>query len=479
MKKVFPLIICFFLAGCSVYSSNLPELPGPLPDKFVEAEGEEKFAEPGRFWEQFNDSELNNLVEQALDGNLSIRQALARYEQFTALEKISRASLLPFLNLTGSASQEKPLSTFSGIKGSSLRLSAVAGYELDLWDKLGKGRDKSSYNRQASAADIKTAYISVAAQVTDLYFLLIEQRAQLELSDRIIASQDDTLERMESRYEAGLVPALDVYQARQNILAAKAAKPPFEANLAKGSHALATLLGRFPEAGLGGQQAELLKLDSKALPGIPSELISRRPDIEAAFLRLKATDAEVAAAAAERFPAFNLTAVFGTGRLDYTTIISDTFWSLMLEVVQPVFDNGRRRAEVSRRQALVEEELARYHQTVLSAVQEVEDALASYRAGLMQLELLEERYVATTATLRLAEDQYFEGLTEYLSVLTAQVNHFNVQRQLLSGRRQLISDRISLLRALGGDWMVDKMDTEVRSQESGVRIEKFSAEERQ
>ncbi|MBE9519575.1 MAG: TolC family protein, partial [Proteobacteria bacterium] len=237
MNKVFPLIIALLLTGCSVYSSNLPELPGPLPEQFVESVGEEKFSEPGRFWEQFNDPELNELVEQALDGNLSIRQAMARYDQFTALDKISRASRLPFLNLTGSASREKPLSTIGGIEGSSLRLTAVAGYELDLWDKLGKGRDKSSYNRQASAADIKTSYISVAAQVTDLYFLLIEQRAQLELSDQIIASQNDTLERMESRYEAGLVPALDVYQARQNILAAKADKPPFEANLAKGSHA--------------------------------------------------------------------------------------------------------------------------------------------------------------------------------------------------------------------------------------------------
>jgi NodT family efflux transporter outer membrane factor (OMF) lipoprotein len=467
MKRFFLLLLIVSpLAGCSVYSSNLPELPGPLPDKFIEAGDEEEFAEPGRFWEQFNDPQLNQLVTEALDGNLSIKQALARYDQFTALEKISRASLLPFLNLTGSAGRDQPLSTIGGREGTSLRLSAVAGYELDLWDKHGKGRDKSSFNRQASVADIKTAYISVAAQVTDLYFLLIEQRAQLELSDGIIDSQADTLARMESRYEAGLVQALDVYQARQNILASRAVKPIYQTNIAKGSHALATLLGRFPEPGLGGAQANLLKLDNEVLPGIPSELIARRPDIQAAFLRLQAKDAEVAAAVADRFPSFNLTAIFGTGRLDYTSVISDTFWNLLLEAVLPVFDNGRRRAEVERRKAIVEEELARYHQTILSAIQEVEDALASYRYGLVQLKLLEERYIATTATLRLAEDQYFEGLTEYLSVLTAQVAHFNVQRQLLSSRRQLISNRISLMRALGGDWMVDKMNTGVRIQET-------------
>ncbi|MBU0482648.1 MAG: efflux transporter outer membrane subunit [Proteobacteria bacterium] len=465
MKRMIPLfLIAAFLPGCSVYDSKLPELLTPLPEAFVEGGDWQNAPDPGRFWEQFNDPDLNGLVEEALEKNLSIRQAQARYEQFAAQQKISRASLLPFLNLTGGIGADDPL---TGPDGTSMRLSAVAGYELDLWNKLGSDRDKASFNLQASAADLKTAMISTAAQVSDLYFLLIEQRAQLELSDRIIASQADTLARMESRYEAGLVAALDVYQARQNILAARAAKPPSQTRLAKGTHALAALLGRFPDPELGGSKSELLKLDDEILPGIPSELLTRRPDIEAALARLKARDAEVAAAAAERFPAFNLTAVLGTGRLDYVTVLSDTFWSLLLEVVQPVFDNGRRRAEIDRRQAVMEEELARYHQVVIAAVQEVEDAIVSYRNGLAQLQLLEERHVATTDTLRLAEDQYFEGLTEYLSVLTAQVNHFTVQQQLLSSRRQLLSDRISLYRALGGDWMGKSEELKVKSEELG------------
>lgn len=443
------------LAGCSVHRSELPELPGPLPAEFIEAAGSREFNEPGRFWERFDDPDLDRLVAEALDGNLSIRQALARYEQFNALEKISRASRLPFLNLTGSAGYDQQINS---VEGSSLRLSAAAGYELDLWNKLKSGRELSLYNRQASAAEIKTAYISVAAQVADLYFLLVEQRAQLALSDRIIESQADTLARVERRYEAGLVPPLDLYQARQNILAARADKPQYQAALAQGSHAMATLLGRFPAKGLAGEQAELLKLEEQALPGIPSELIARRPDIQAAFLRLKARDAEVAVAVAERFPSFNLTAMLGAGRLDYVAVISDTFWSLMLEAVQPIFDNGRRRAEIERRRAMVEEVLAVYHQTVLAAIQEVEDRLVAYRSGLARLQLLEKRYVATEATLRLAKEQYFEGLTDYLSVLTAQVNHFNLQRQLLSGRRQLISERIGLWRALGGDWMNEHLN---------------------
>jgi NodT family efflux transporter outer membrane factor (OMF) lipoprotein len=459
MKKfIVSILIGAILAGCSVHRSELPELPGPLPAQFIEAGDRREFNEPGRFWERFDDPDLNRLLTEALDGNLSIKQALARHDQFSALEKISRASRLPFLNLVGSAGYDRQISSITSVEGSSLRLSAAAGYEIDLWNKLKSGREQASYNRRASAAEIKTAYIGVAAQVSDLYFLLIEQRAQLALSDRIIATQEDTLARLENRYEAGLVPPLDIYQARQNILAARADKPRYQANLANGGHALATLLGRFPAKGLGGDRAELLQISDAALPGLPSELLARRPDIQAAFLRLKARDAEVAAAVADRFPSFNMTAVLGAARLDYARVISDTFWSLMLEAVQPLFDNGRRRAEIERREAVVREALAGYRQAILTAVQEVEDRLAAYRTGLDQLKLLEERYIATEATLRLAEDQYFEGLTDYLSVLTAQVNHFNLQRQLLSGRRQLISDRIGLWRALGGDWMIEHID---------------------
>lgn len=470
MKKVLLLLMCLVLAGCSVYNSKVPELPGPLPENFIGGGAGQSLREPGRFWEQFDDPQLNELERVALDGNLTIKQAMARYDQFTALDKISKASLLPFLNLTGSAGRDKSFSTFGSTEGNSFRLSAVAGYEIDLWNKRGSGRSAASYNRQASVADIKTAFITVGAQVADLYYLTVEQRAQLALNEQIVASQADTLARMESRYEAGLVSALDVYQARQNIIGSKAKSPVFEANLAKGNHALSVLLGQFPTRLVSGELANLPEILPEVPAGLPSELVSRRPDIEAALLRIKAKDSEVAAAVAARFPSFNLTVGVGSATLDYGTSLSGTFWNMLLNTTMPLFDYGRRRAEVERRKAMLEEELARYQQTVLRAFQEVEDALIAGRSGEAQIKLLAERYGATTATLRLAEDQYFEGLADYLSVLTAQKNHFEVQSQLLSARRQLISDRISLMRALGGDWMMN--DINERLEENGEKNER-------
>lgn len=452
------LLALLALTSCSPFRSAAPELPGPVPDSFLEAPAGQDFSDPGRFWERFNDPQLNDLEAQGLDGNLSIKQALARREQFSALEKISRATALPFLNLTGAAGRDKALSMAGSTAGNSLRLAAVAGYEIDLWNKLGSGRSAASSSKQATVADIKTAFISVAAQIADLYYLTVEQRAQLALNEQIIKSQAETLARMERRYEAGLVPPLDLYQARQNIIAAQAKSPIFRANLAKANHALAVLLGRFPAENLSGDLAGLPDHLAPLPPGLPSALLSRRPDIEAALWRIKARDQEVAAAVAARFPSFNLTGGIGSASLDYAATVSGTFWNLLLDATLPIFDYGRRRAEVDRRQAIMAEEVARYQQTVLQAFQEVEDALSASRTGEEQLKLLGERYGATTATLRLAEEQYFAGLTDYLSVLTAQKNHFEVQAQLLSARRQLISDRISLMKALGGDWMVTEIN---------------------
>lgn len=465
--KVIAVLLFLGLHGCQVYTGRVPELPGPLPEHFAGAEAAQEISEPGRFWEQFNDSTLNELEKQGLDNNLTIKQAMARHAQFTALEKISRASALPFLNLNASSNHDKSLSMGGSSEGSGLKLSTAAAYEIDLWNKLGSERNAAFYNTQASVAEIKTAFISVAAQVADLYYLGAEQQAQQELNARIIASQSDTLSRIERRYEAGLVPALDVYQARQNLIAAKAKSPVFQANQAKAHHALTILLGRFPAPDTDKGLAQLPETLPEVPALLPSALLCRRPDIEAALLKIKARDNEVAAAVAARFPSFNLSAAFGSASLDYARTISGTFWNLVLDATMPLFDSGRRQAEVERRQALLEEEVARYQQTVLKAFQEVEDALAADHSVQEQIRLLRERYTLTTTTLRLAEEQYFEGLTDYLSVLTAQTNHFEVQTQLLSARRQLISERLSLMKALGGDWMLEEMNN--RTQENGEK----------
>jgi outer membrane protein TolC len=189
--------------------------------------------------------------------------------------------------------------------------------------------------------------------------------------------------------------------------------------------------------------------------GLPATLLQRRPDISGALIRLQATDARVGAAIAERFPSFNLTADYGGADSELGSLLDspNIFWNLLVNLAQPLIDGGRRKAEVDRNRALFRENLGFYHQTVLQAFQEVEDALVQERTGTRRIELLEERVTATAGSLRLSTDRYLQGLSEYLPVLTAQIAHAEAQSALLATKRQRIVARISLARALGGGWM--------------------------
>lgn len=443
--------ILLLLMGCSFHKPQVPEVPLTLPDSYSEVQTKGQTAETGRWWKRFEDERLDSLIEEAFASNLDLTQAYERLRQIEAAARITGSSRSPQLNLGGSAGR-----TGQGtIAMNTYSLSAQAGYELDLWQKLSSRTKATRLDALASGEDIEALYISLSARIAELYYLTVEQRAQLELSDRIIASLEDILERVEQRYSEGLVPALDVYQARQNLVSAKTRRPVFEANLAVAQHALCILLGRFPDRVTGGSLARIPDMPEAFPSGLPSQLLTLRPDIKSALLRLKAADERVGAAIANRFPSFNLLGSYGGSSTELGTVLDsgNIFWNLLLNLAQPVLDGGRRKAEVERSKALFRENLARYHQTVLRAFQEVEDALVRNRATEERIVMLKEQVYVSAETLRMASDRYMQGLSDYLPVLTSQQLFYTSESALLSARRQLISNRIQLAKALGGEWM--------------------------
>ena len=387
-------------------------------------------------------------MEEAFASNLDLTQAYERLRQFEAAGRITGSSARPFINLGGFSERTHQGDFTSDTYGLSVR----AGYELDIWQKLGSRTRAARLEALASREAIKALYMSLSARLAELYYLAVEQRAQLKLSDNVIASFKDTLSRVEQRYQGGLVSALDIYQARQNLSGARAQRPQFEAALAVTQHAVSILLGHFPKEAIDTGSNLVQVLEIKA--GIPSELLKQRPDIEAALLRLRASDERVGAAIADRFPSLTLAGSYGSSKSAMETFLSSgsIFWNVLLNIAQPVLDSGRRKAEVERSRALFRENLARYHQAVLRAFQEVEDALARNRATEKRLKPLEDQVTASSNALRLSESRYMQGLSDYLPVLTSQQLFYNSRRALLSARRQLISDRIQLARALGGQW---------------------------
>lgn len=452
------LLAALLAGGCSLHRPQVITSP-PAPERFLNAPPPAAAAAvQDLWWRSFDDPRLDALIERALAGNLDLAQALARQEQAEALLLGAEAARYPSLSLEGQSRRERSQSFGGTFTGSSQRLSLAAGYELDLWQKLRQRRSAAELETGASGEDYQALGLGLAAQIADLYYLAVEQRGQLVLADATSAAFADTLQRVEHRYREGLVPALDVYQARQSLAAAKARRPQIEATLAVAEHALAVLAGDYPATDPARSAATLPDLTPELPGGLPSELLLRRPDIAAALLRLQASDARIGAAIAERFPAFNLGAALGHAETALISgDISGVFWNLLLNLSAPVFDGGRRQAEVERSEAVFREQLARYQKTVLSAFQEVEDALVKNRSSAARLQLLAEREAAASASLRLALDRYLQGLTDYLPVLTSQGLQLDAEAQLLAARRQLISDRIALHRALGGSWMAEAL----------------------
>ena len=460
MRKVFFMaLIAAFITGCSAHRSQQTEFTVPVPLSFSEEHVKPASDDTlGKWWEAFRDPQLNALMHEALQNNPDIQTAYARLVQAQAIARGTASTQYPSFGTEVEGTREKAPSFLGDYTGDSYRLSLSAGYELDIWKKYASLTNAAELEVQATREDIKALYMILSAQLADLYYLAVEQRAQLSLSDRTVASFQDTVDRVELRYHEGIAPALDLYQAQQTLARVRSERPGFESDLAVAEHAITALLGRYPGEGTAGALSEIPAVPLAFPAGLPSEILARRPDVHAALLRLKASDERIASAIADRFPAFNLLGSYGKSSTPFVTgDIVGVFWNIMVSMAQPILDGGKRSAEVDRARAVFQENLSLYHKAVLTAFQEVEDALVKNKAGEEHIALLNEQVGYSSEALRLSTDNYMEGLSDYLPVLAAQQGLYRSEAALLSARRQLISDRIQLARALGGEWMNELM----------------------
>jgi len=453
MRTVICLILGLALVGCG-WRGPQPVTPlSPPPATFAgSVTAGEVQTEP--WWQAFADPDLERLIAEAFAGNLDLEQSLARLRQAEALLGSANAGRLPSLTGNGEFKRAGQPTAGGDLVGESRSLSLAASFELDLFGKQAARSRGARADRQSAAASSRALLLSLSARVADAYYLVIEQRMQLRLASDNVAAYEKSLAMVERRYRSGLVPAVDLYQARQTLASGEALRAATAGALQQAEHALAVLVGRYP--------GEELPLQLQALPtppamfpaGLPSQLLNRRPDLVAALHKVEASDARLAAALADRFPSINLLGTYGDSRSTLTgPVVSGEFWSLAGGLALPLLDGGRRRAEVDRQRAVYDESLAAYRQTVLTAFQEVEDALSRNEHDALRIASLSAAEAASQSALRLADQRYRLGLSDYLPVLTAQVANAQIKSNLLAARRQLLADRISLARALGGDWM--------------------------
>ena len=445
--RLLPLVI--LCVSCSVQLPPAPAPPVSLADRFSLA-GEAEL--PPQWWRSFNDPILNQLIPRALAANLPLRATWDRLRQAEAVARRTASDLVPQLDAAGSASVSREDDGDSIRNRNSVSLGLAASYELDLWGRIRSRRDAARLDAAASAEDLQTAALTLSAQVASVWYQLVEQRGQLGLLDRQHDIARQVLKLVTLRFRRGQAGASDVLQQRQLLEANRGQQALARAQAATLALQLAVLLGRAPGSGDLPTTGDLLELPPLPRTGLPADLLQRRPDLRAAYAKVRAADARLAGAIADRLPRFSLAAQASSEGGDGRDLFHNWLASLAGNLVAPLVDGGRLQAEVERSGAAADEALNTYGQAVLAALAEVEEGLAREEAQRQYLDRLTSQLHLAGQVVNRVRGRYLRGQEEYLRVLDAQLSQQELERSLLVARRQLIDDRIALCRALAGGW---------------------------
>jgi multidrug efflux system outer membrane protein len=406
-----------------------------------------------RWWEAFDNKELNSYVDVALTGNQTLASYWARLEKSQAQARKAGADLKPSLAGDSGVSHTRIHTTDMGtVENENYSVGLVAGYEVDLWGRIRATHSSALLDAEASREDFNAAAITIAAEVTERWVSILSQKLQKELLEQQLSSNEIYLDLVELRFRKSLASALDVLQQRQLVEKTKAQLPLIEMQEGLFKNQLAVLLGRMPNELPENTHQELPVLDTPPAAGLPVQLLQNRPDIVGAVKRLEATDQDLAAARADRLPSLRLTGSGHYNSDELNQIFDNWIVNLAAALTAPIIDGGRRKAEVDIKQAEVQLQLAEYRQLVLSAVREVEDALIRETKIREHIGAVKNQLGAARNALKEAGTRYLNGLNDYLPVLTQILAVQGLESDLIQRQADLLVARVSLYRAIGGSW---------------------------
>jgi len=454
------------LSGCSLSPRyQRPSVPA-APDAYKEA-GEWKLAAPadgrprGRWWTMFNDQALDDLETQVTEANQSLRAALARLEQARAETRIARAASFPTLTAEASATRQRTslnAPTYAPGRPTTSNVfiaEGVLGYELDLFGRVRNTVAGARASEQASAGDVAALDLSVHAELASDYFTLRGLDLQQQLLDRTVADYAKALQLTENLYRGGAAAIADVQQAQAQLETARTQAEDTRLRRARTEHAIAVLIGREPSDFTLPPRAEGAELPVPDLaPGLPSQLLERRPDVAAAERRVAAANAAIGVARAAYFPVFSLLGTAGVESTAASDWISapNRFWSVGPQALMTLFDAGAHAAQSAAAHAAYDEQVANYRGTVLTAFQEVEDGLAALRQ--LQRESVSQAaaVTATQGALDQANLRYKGGLVSYLEVVSTENAALAARLAAVDIGIRRTNAAVLLVKALGGDW---------------------------
>lgn len=444
------------LAACSVGPRyKHPDIPPPAawrPDE-VNAQAAWPSAD---WWQGFRSPQLNLLIEEAQHTNDDIAAAIARVREADAQTRVAGAPLLPELSGSATATRERELnlSTPGTTTANDFSTLLSASYELDFWGKNRAALDAARLAAAASRYDRVTIELTVMTSVASTYFQAMAAHDRLKVARDNLASAQNTLKGLRLEQSVGTITALDVAQQETTVAVLDAAIPPLEQQLLQSIDALAILVGKPPEE-LNVTTGTLAELSEPELrPGLPSELLARRPDVAEAEAQLMAANADIRVARASFFPSIDLTASGGYA----STALSNLFnpatrvFGLTGGLTQPIFEGGALAGQYSYTKARYAELLANYHKTVISAFSNVEDALVALQQTAVQHQRQEYAVAKAQRAYELTQIQFHAGTINILTVLSTETALFTAEDALVQVKYAHLTALIALFNALGGGW---------------------------
>lgn len=452
------------LGGCLKVG---PDWSGPpkvekVPPAFQHAgQGNTAYQPADRWWETFGDPEINRLVAAALKHNLDIKQAAARVLEAGAVFSQARGARFPSLGVDGSATRtQSPRTTTSSLSSNrgpsnSFNLTLAASFELDLWGRLARADEAAKADLLSAQENQRTVIQTVVASVVSSYLTIQATERRIQMAEAALLAYRQSLEVVQGRYQRGLATVLEVRQASRALAVAHATLPSLRLELGKAQQELSVLVGDYPKTSAARRHgSDYYHQPDPVPPGLPSQLLLRRPDVRAAVADLQALNARVGQAKAARFPTIKLTAGYGTasGELSDLFTPASELWSLATGLTAPIFAGGQLAAAQRAAEARYQRGLAVYAKTVLQAFAEVESALLTRRQRIAQRDLVAKALVEAKATLEEAQFRYLHGLTDYITVLDAQKIRYSVEQDLILNEMAVLTNRVTLHRVLGGGW---------------------------
>jgi NodT family efflux transporter outer membrane factor (OMF) lipoprotein len=479
------------LAGCTVGPkyhapaatvqpppSAYKELPTPVSD--AEAW---KVAQPqdamlhGKWWEIYNDPELNALEEQLIVNNQNIKQSFENFMAARTLVAQARSQLFPTVGTAPSYQRTRTSANLSIKSGSSssgsggttnipnlqaqvFSIPVSASWEPDLWGKVRNTISEAQYNAQLSAADLENVRLTEQASLAAFFFELRGQDALQKIFDETIEADKKSVDLTRARYETGVDDQISLVQAQNALETAESEGTNLGIARAQFEHAIAVLIGSTPSS--LSIPVKPLSAAPPAIPvGIPSQLLERRPDIAASERTMAAANAQIGIAVAAYYPNLTLTGDAGFSSSAIQTLLAwpSRIWSVGTSLSETIFDAGLRRASVQQFVAVYNADVAGYRQTVLTAFQQVEDSMAAVRILSKQIQQQQAAEQSAERYLELAKARYYTGVDNYLNVLVAQTTLLSDQQTLASLRIEAMTASVQLIEALGGGWDRSQLPT--------------------